>query len=215
MSHTDISQVRREYMNQILDESDMEKSPFKQFEKWIEQALDAELTEATAMTLATASSDGVPTARIVLLKEYDENGFVFYTNYDSRKGEQIEQNPQVCLLFYWVALERQVVIEGDISKIDRKTSEKYFHSRPVDSQLGALASKQSKPVESREQLENEFFELKKKYANDTVPTPEYWGGYRVNPHRIEFWQGRRSRMHDRIEYRKKQSGKWKIQRLYP
>lgn len=215
MSHTDLSNIRREYISETLDEKDIHENPFKQFEKWIEQALKAELLEATAMNLATASADGLPTSRIVLLKEYDESGFVFFSNYGSRKGQQIAENPNACLLFYWVALERQVTIEGTIEKIDRKESEEYFHSRPVESQIGALASEQSTPVSSRKELEDKFEELSKKFGNKEVPMPESWGGYRVIPQRIEFWQGRRSRMHDRIEYQKQTEGDWKIQRLAP
>ncbi len=215
MSHTDISNIRREYISETLDEKDIHENPFKQFEKWMEQALNAELLEATAMTLATASVDGLPTARIVLLKEYDESGFVFYTNYDSRKGHQIAENPSVCLLFYWVALERQVTIEGKIEKIDRKESEEYFHSRPFESQIGAMASEQSTPVSSRKELEDKFEQLLQKYGDKEVPMPDSWGGYKVIPERIEFWQGRRSRMHDRIEYQKQTDGDWRIQRLAP
>ena len=214
MTKNDVAGIRREYKKQQLDESDIFQSPFDQFEAWMEQALNSDLVEPTAMTLATASSDGYPTARTVLLKKYDEQGYVFYTNYSSRKGAQLDQNPRACLLFFWPELERQIRIEGHIEKEDREQSEAYFNSRPFKSRVAALVSQQSSPVKSRKQLEEEFEALKEKYEDGEVPLPDDWGGYRLKPVRFEFWQGRRSRMHDRIEYELQQND-WIIRRLAP
>ncbi len=215
MSITDVADIRREYKKRKLDESDIYKNPIRQFGVWMDQALKSEIWDATAMTLATASADGLPTSRTVLLKSYDKNGFVFYTNYLSRKGLQLNQNPRACLLFYWAELERQVRIEGSVKQISREDSREYFHSRPVDSQIAALVSRQSSPVASRQELENRFETLKQEYGDGPVPMPDNWGGYRVVPVRFEFWQGRESRLHDRIEYQKNTKEKWHIRRLAP
>ena len=166
------------------------------------------------MTLATADKDGRPSARIVLLKSFDEQGFVFYTNYDSRKGQELAENPRACLLFYWSPLWRQVRIEGTVEKVSEAESEEYFHSRPLGSKLGAWASDQSQPVESREQLEKQFEESNLKFA-DNVPRPPRWGGYRLRPDVIEFWQGRENRLHDRLRYTVQKDDGWLIERLAP
>ena len=166
------------------------------------------------MTLATADKEGQPTARIVLLKNFDEQGFVFYTNYDSRKGHELAENPRVCLLFYWSQLWRQVRIEGSVAKVSEAESDEYFHSRPLGSKVGAWASDQSQPVESREQLEKRFEEFSSRFA-DSVPRPQHWGGYRVKPDLIEFWQGRENRLHDRMRYNLQPDGTWIIERLAP
>lgn len=215
MTKNAVAGIRREYKKQQLDESNIYKNPLRQFEFWMQEALNADLIEPTAMTLATASSDGLPTARTVLLKKYDKHGYVFYSNYLSRKGLQLTQNPRACLLFFWAELERQVRIEGKIEILDRKESEEYFHSRPFESQISALVSRQSSPVNSREQLEKQYEHLKEKYQDSEVPIPDNWGGYRVVPGRYEFWQGRPGRMHDRIEYQKNTKGKWQVRRLAP
>jgi len=166
------------------------------------------------MTLATASKDGRPSARVVLLKSFDDRGFVFYTNYKSRKGKELGENPRACLLFYWSQLWRQVRIEGEIEKIPTEESEQYFQSRPLGSKLGAWASNQSEVVDSRETLEARFNELQKRFGEE-VPRPEHWGGYRVKPDTIEFWQGRDNRLHDRLQYRLQEDGAWLIERLAP
>ena len=166
------------------------------------------------MTLATADKEGQPTARIVLLKSFDDQGFVFYTNYDSRKGHELAENPRVCLLFYWSPLWRQVRIEGSVAKVSEAESDEYFNSRPIGSKLGAWASDQSQPVESREQLEKRFEEFSSRFA-DNVPRPPHWGGYRVKPVVVEFWQGRDNRLHDRLRYNLQPGGSWIIERLAP
>jgi pyridoxamine 5'-phosphate oxidase len=171
--------------------------------------------EPNAMTLATASSDGLPAARIVLLKGFDKEGFVFFTNYKSYKGMQLEENPKACLVFFWKELERQVRITGLVKKIPSEESEKYFHSRPAGSQIGAVASPQSQVIESREWLDETYKKLSDKYKNADVPYPEHWGGYKVLPVIMEFWQGRPSRLHDRIQYTKEENGSWKTERLAP
>ena len=166
------------------------------------------------MTLATADKDGQPSARVVLMKSFDDQGFVFYTNYDSRKGQDLEDNARACLLFYWSPLWRQVRIEGEVRKVSEAESDEYFHSRPLGSKLGAWASDQSRPVESREQLEKRFEEFSLKFA-DNVPRPPHWGGYRVKPDVIEFWQGRENRLHDRLRYNLQPDGTWDVERLAP
>jgi pyridoxamine 5'-phosphate oxidase len=194
----------------------VDPNPIVQFENWFQQALAADLREPNAMTLATATPEGKPSARIVLLKEVSESGFVFYTNYMSRKGRDLEANPWAALIFYWADLERQVRIEGGVLRVPRSQSETYFQSRPKGSRLGAWASHQSQPVESRAQLEIRLKDLEARYTGrDSVPVPEFWGGYLVRPEVIEFWQGRPSRLHDRIEYRRKGESDWLIQRLSP
>lgn len=199
-----------------LTKATVNPNPIRQFEEWFADASASGMSEqdATSMTLATADADGLPTARIVLLKSFDEQGFVFYTNYDSRKGRDLAQNRRACLLFYWSPLWRQVRIEGEVEKVSEAESDEYFLSRPLGSKLGAWASDQSQPVESRVQLEERFEEFNAKFA-DNVPRPPHWGGYRVNPGVIEFWQGRENRLHDRLRYELQKDGSWKIERLAP
>jgi len=209
-----IANLRKDYTLQGLSESDVDADPFRQFQVWFNAALAANLLEPNAMTLATATKDGKPSARIVLLKGFDERGFVFYTNYESRKGYELAENPQAALVFRWAELERQVRVEGLVEKCSVVESDAYFHSRPVGSQLGACVSQQSQVIDSREVLEARLEELMLENANREVARPAYWGGYRLNPSAIEFWQGRRNRLHDRLRYRLTDGG-WLIERLSP
>ncbi|GAA5521583.1 pyridoxamine 5'-phosphate oxidase [Aliifodinibius salicampi] len=210
----DIEQIRRDFAKEELSESTIEGNPIQQFSVWFDQALSSDLLDANAMTLSTVSKRGIPSSRIVLLKGVDEQGFRFYTNYKSRKGTELAENPHAALCFYWAPLERQVRIEGKVQKMNRDQSEIYFHKRPRLSQLGAWASQQSSKVESREKLETQFKEVKKQFEGEEVPLPDFWGGYRLIPDRIEFWQGRRGRLHDRICYERKNDG-WEVFRLSP
>ncbi|MEQ8976049.1 MAG: pyridoxamine 5'-phosphate oxidase [Coleofasciculus sp. C1-SOL-03] len=210
-----IADLRREYSLQQLNKKDAHPNPFEQFTLWFDQAVAAKLPEPNAMTLATATSDGKPSARMVLLKGYDERGFVFYTNYKSRKGQQLLANPWGAIAFWWTQLERQVRIEGQIEQVSAEESDAYFHSRPQDSQLGAWASEQSQVIDSREVLEQRLQQLKKEYETKTIPRPPHWGGFRLIPVAIEFWQGRPSRLHDRLLYQRTAEGSWMIQRLSP
>ena len=210
-----LANLRKEYTFQGLSETEAHHNPFEQFKIWFEQAVAAELPEPNAMTIATATPDGKPSSRMVLLKDYDERGFVFYTNYESHKGRQLVENPWGALVFLWVQLERQVRIEGRVEKVSAAESDAYFHSRPIESQLGAWASHQSQAIESREVLERRFQQLKEEYQNKEIPRPPHWGGFRVIPTEIEFWQGRPSRLHDRLLYRRGDDGSWRIQRLSP
>ena len=211
-----IADLRQNYTRAGLSEADVDADPIKQFGVWFQQALDADLIEPNAMTLATATPDGKPTARIVLLKGVNQGGFIFYTNYESQKGQQLIANPYASLVFFWDKLERQVRIEGEVEKLPTKESEAYFHSRPKASQLGAWASAQSRVIPNRQVLEQQLADLETKYKGDaTVPLPEHWGGFRVIPNRIEFWQGRPSRLHDRLVYELKVDGSWQINRLSP
>ena len=208
-----LKRLRHKYIRKGLNEKDISKNPFEQFSLWFKEAFELKLLSADAMTLATASPGGKPSARIVLLKSFDENGFVFYTNYNSRKAEELERNPNAALLFFWEELRRQIRIEGKAEKISHEESEKYFRTRPYESRLSAWASGQSSVIPGRETLEKKFQEYKKQFGED-VPLPEFWGGYRLIPDSVEFWQGRENRLHDRIRFTK--TGKeWKIERLAP
>jgi pyridoxamine 5'-phosphate oxidase len=208
-----IANIRKNYSQKKLSESKTNPDPLKQFAKWWKQAIKSEMVEPNAMTLATASPDGVPSARIVLLKEFGENGFTFFTNYNSFKGQQLSENPKACLVFFWKELERQVRITGLVEKISDEANDAYFYSRPVDSQLGAIASPQSQVIENREWLDEKFKQLKKEKSN--IQRPTNWGGYIVKPVIIEFWQGRPGRLHDRLQYTLQQDGEWKMERLAP
>ena len=210
-----LSDLRREYALAGLKESDLDPSPFKQFDKWFQQALAAGLPEPNAMTLATATSDGKPSARVVLLKGFDERGFVFFTNYESRKGRELSTNPHAALVFYWIELERQVCISGQVSRVSAEESEDYFRSRPVGSQLGAWASQQSLVVSDRKTLEDRLEKLTQEYQSNPIPLPPYWGGYRLAPVMLEFWQGRPNRLHDRLRYSLQSGDQWLIERLCP
>lgn len=210
-----VADLRKEYTFRGLSEADVYPNPFEQFRIWFDQALAAQLPEPNAMTIATATSDGKPSARMVLLKDFDERGFVFYTNYESHKGQELVANPWGAIVFWWAELERQVRIEGRVEKVPPEESDEYFHSRPKGSQLGAWASAQSQVVESREVLERRLEQLKEEYENKDVPRPPHWGGFRVVPQEIEFWQGRPNRLHDRLVYRCGEDGSWTIQRLSP
>lgn len=209
-----VSQIRRDYNLEELSETAVKDDPIEQFQIWFEQALSADLIDANAMTLSTATKEGVPSSRIVLVKGFDELGFRFYTNYKSRKAKELEENPNAALCFYWAPLERQVRIEGKVTKLSWEESQAYFKERPRLSQLGAWASNQSSEVASREDLLTEFKKIEQRFENQEVPTPEFWGGYILEPETIEFWQGRKGRMHDRIRYRKK-AGSWIKSRLAP
>jgi pyridoxamine 5'-phosphate oxidase len=214
MSDLNLADLRREYIKNGLLESDVDKDPFRQFSLWFEQASNAGIMEPNAMSHATVSPDGQPSMRVVLLKGVDDKGFIFFTNYESRKGKDIELNPKSSLLFFWGELERQVRIEGTIEKISQESSKAYFDSRPEGSRIGAWSSNQSEVVASRDVLEARFDENMSRFAGKDIPMPDYWGGYRLVPTMLEFWQGRGSRMHDRIRYRLVDNT-WLIDRLSP
>ncbi|HCE56482.1 MAG TPA: pyridoxamine 5'-phosphate oxidase [Prolixibacteraceae bacterium] len=206
-----LDSIRKEYRYTVLSEDSIDRNPFRQFEKWMKEALEAEVNEPTAMGLSAIGADGFPDSRIVLLKDFDENGFTFFTNYNSLKGKSIQQNPAVSLLFFWPELERQIRISGYARKTDTTISNLYFQSRPANSRIAAAVSNQSEKIPSRDFLENHFETAK---MNEPPIRPEHWGGYVVKPLRIEFWQGRESRLHDRILF-KKTGDLWTISRLAP
>jgi len=202
-------------MLQTLLETAVEADPYTQFGKWWQDAINSEIEEVNAFTLATATLEGKPSARIVLLKGYDENGFVFYTNYTSNKGNEMAHNPQVCMVFFWKELERQVKIVGTVEKVSGEESDAYFSSRPPGSRIGAWASSQSTVIESRVVIEENVVKYTKQFDNIAIPRPRHWGGYRVTPSLLEFWQGRSNRLHDRLQYTLQEEDGWKIERLAP
>lgn len=210
-----IADIRKNYSRKKLTEKKAAKTPFKQFAKWWDDALDAGIDEVNAMTLATASGDGMPAARIVLLKDFSEKGFTFFTNYESFKGKQLAENPRACLVFFWKELERQVRITGLVEKISEADSTAYFLSRPEESRIGAVVSPQSQVIESRDWLDEHFKQKKKELKGTMIERPDRWGGYIVKPVIIEFWQGRPGRLHDRLQYTLSDDGSWKIERLAP
>ncbi|HET9825967.1 MAG TPA: pyridoxamine 5'-phosphate oxidase [Chitinophagaceae bacterium] len=210
-----IAEIRKEYSHKTLLESELEPEPIKQFNTWWQDALEAKITEVNAMTVATASSDGMPSARTMLLKGFSENGFVFFTNYNSYKGQQLAENPKVCLVFFWKELERQVRITGLIERTSSEENDAYFQSRPKASQVGALASPQSQVIESREWLDAQYKKLSDQFKDTNIQRPPHWGGYVVKPVIVEFWQGRPGRLHDRIQYSISEDGSWKVERLAP
>ena len=210
-----LADLRRDYARARLDEADVSHDPMVEFARWFAEAQEAQVADANAMTLATATADGQPSARIVLLKAFDERGFVFFTDYRSRKGAELEANPRAALVFYWHELERQVRITGGVALTSRQESERYFASRPIGSRLGAWASHQSRVIPGRAALETDLREVEARFGDGEVPLPPHWGGYRVVPDAIEFWQGRESRLHDRIRYVRESGSGWRVQRLSP
>jgi len=211
----DLTALHQEYAAHGLRRVDLDPDPIKQFSAWFTASIEAEIPDVNAMSLATASSDGKPSVRIVLLKGFDESGFVFYTNYASAKGRQLAENPRAALAIFWQQLERQIRIEGSVEKTSRDDSLRYFHSRPSGAQLGAWASHQSEVIDARRILEARLAEMTERFAGDEIPLPPHWGGYRVRPAMIEFWQGRPNRLHDRFRYTRASDGKWSIARLAP
>ena len=210
-----IADLRRDYSHATLSEHEVNSDPILQFDDWFKQTLAAEVPEPNAMSLATVGSNGRPSSRIVLLKDFDARGFTWYTNYESKKGHDLATHPFAALTFHWVELERQIRIEGSVERVAEADSEAYFQIRPIKSRLGAIASDQSRPIDSREDLEEKFAQAEATYGDTPPPRPAHWGGYRLKPNWIEFWQGRRSRLHDRIVYTLEADGQWSRQRLQP
>lgn len=210
----DYAGFRHEYIGGGLRRADLDPDPIKQFQNWLAAAIKAGIPDANAMTLATCL-DNKPSARVVLLKDFDERGFVFFTNYSSDKGRQLEKNPNAALVMYWMEVERQIRIEGKVEKTSREESEEYFHTRPFGAQLGAWASHQSAVIDARRVLDARLEEMKQRFAEGQIPVPPHWGGLRLKPDRIEFWQGRPDRLHDRFRYTLQSSGSWSIDRLAP
>lgn len=210
-----LADLRKEYMLRGLSEDDAGPDPIVQFRAWLDAAIAAGHPEPTAMTVATATSDGVPSARMTLLKGLDSRGFVFYSNYESRKGRELTANPRAALVFFWVLLERQARVEGRVERVTPAESDTYFHSRPAGSQVASAASPQSQPIASRAVVEQLFAATEAQYAGGEIPRPAHWGGYRVIPDAIEFWQGRQYRLHDRLRYTRQPDSSWRIERLAP
>lgn len=210
----DLGELRKDYGQETLSLDNVAREPVEQFRAWFNQAVERKVNEPNAMSLATTDSEGQPWQRIVLLKAYDQNGFVFFTNYDSRKGEQLAENPKASILFPWIQIERQVIVTGEVEKVSTVESMKYFASRPLGNRLGAWVSQQSSVVSSRSLLLNKFEEMKRKFKNGEVPLPSFWGGYRLKPSTFEFWLGGKDRIHDRIFYSRKGS-EWELCRLAP
>jgi pyridoxamine 5'-phosphate oxidase len=210
-----IADIRKDYRLKNFTEADAAADAIQQFTAWWNDAVASEIDEVNALTLATATKQGKPSARIVLLKGYDENGFVFFTNYNSHKGEELAQNPQACMVFFWKELERQVKIEGLIEKVSEKESDEYYFSRPIGSQVGAWSSPQSSVISSRNVIEDNVKKYEAQFANTPITRPSHWGGYRLKPQLVEFWQGRPSRLHDRLQYTLQAEASWKIERLAP
>jgi len=210
-----LAELRREYHREALTEADVDPDPLRQLERWLQEAIRAALPEPTAMTLATVGADGRPAARIVLLKGVGPDGLVFFTNYESRKGQELALHRDAALLFYWIELDRQIRISGKAEKTSREESQTYFHSRPVGSQLSAWASRQSKVVDGRRVLDARLAEMTERFGDKSIPLPPHWGGYRLKPNKMEFWQGRPNRLHDRFRYTRQADGGWLIERLAP
>ncbi len=210
-----LSDLRRQYSKGTLSERDLTPNPITLFNQWLNDTIETQFPDPTAMTLATVSDQGQPSQRIVLLKDVTDAGFVFFTNLGSRKAKELSNNPKVSCHFPWFFMERQIRVCGVVEKLSLKENANYFFSRPKESQLAAFASKQSKPISSRELLMTQFSQLKEKFANKDLPVPDFWGGFRIVPHQIEFWQGGEDRLHDRFEYNKQADGSWTIQRLMP
>lgn len=211
----DYAGFRHEYIGEGLRRADLDPDPIKQFHTWFAAAVKTGIHDANAMALATSTPDGKPSVRVVLLKDFDERGFVFFTNYASDKGRQLDKNPRAALVLYWMEVERQIRIEGTVEKTSRDESEKYFHTRPIGAQLGAWASRQSEVIDARRIIDARMEEMKERFAEREIPLPPHWGGYRVRPELMEFWQGRSNRLHDRFRYSRQGDGSWSIDRLAP